>query len=864
MRLTKFFKRMVAVSLAVVVAVTAIPYSSSVKAASDEYPEEIYFPIQVLDFPRDDLLFEWCSWESKFNLGLHTDYGYGGLGKGLVEDELGPDGTPVYKQWVVEKIAEVVQTNLNDNKDDGRGPVLNKKVDGVYHYLSLRKYVRADVPVLNWYTNRRLSEDTIWLSDDSSVTYRLENIDSANYNTWKDYGTGAGNYNEIYAEVYDDSVSSTKPIYILKRDAIVFFYNVSVSRTFTGLPANYSYKVNGFGQQNSNKTEVLVNGTKVSAGSVVTTNDSGELKVTIRPTATGVTELTDATNQKYGVWNISLSPVDTTYPLGNYAESKAKFDGNSSLGWTDIRTCMDYAYFVTKNYFKYNSSLNTQYSNYDNLIFHKVEDSKDGKVYYEFAADNTHVADKYQLIYNPVKKTIRNHNGVDANTAEGETKITSPGSMFIIDDAVKVYEDVDKKLYGETYYKTGNTYKTRSEAHNFHFTISSHSKFVYKHKKGQTFYFRGDDDVYVFVNGHLYLDLGGAHSPESGQINLDTIYAEHDDWITPDQPVSLDFFYMERHSTQSNFYAKLNFKLASDAVDFDMPYECIPYGYLVDLKYKFTTLRELNTNTNLTFTDNFGNIIGADGFSLADGIGLKDNTLEVTVTGEDGTVDSERSRTFSFGNPSSPTADEIAAVTNYFKNLELEQGDIVSIFGPQYDTSTKEFDEYETIDGESVNAALLNFVTNVTYDAYQYGATIPTKGSDKKNTPVRILTGSIKVCTAPVDNEKKDLADYGVFTIDRDTSLESDKSGTYHYENNPEAIGRTEETLDKLSRGKYTLRLDPTVLTSYKVMINDEEVTELTLDFEPTYDPDAKTWIYPDVKFELRAKRPIPDLKDLT
>ena len=67
-----------------------------------------------------------------------------------------------------------------------------------------------------------------------------------------------------------------------------------------------------------------------------------------------------------------------------------------------------------------------------------------------------------------------------------------------------------------------------------------------------------------------------------------------------------------------------------------------------------------------------------------------------------------------------------------------------------------------------------------------------------------------------------------------------------------------------MARGKYTLKLDTSVLTSYKVTINDEEVTELTIDFEPTYDPESKTWIYPDVKFELRAKRIAPDLKDLT
>lgn len=59
MRVRKLFKKIAAVSLAVLVAVTAIPYSSPVKA--DNYPEYISFPVRILDFPRDDMLMEFFS-----------------------------------------------------------------------------------------------------------------------------------------------------------------------------------------------------------------------------------------------------------------------------------------------------------------------------------------------------------------------------------------------------------------------------------------------------------------------------------------------------------------------------------------------------------------------------------------------------------------------------------------------------------------------------------------------------------------------------------------------------------------------------------------------------------------------------------
>lgn len=840
MKLTKFFKRMAFASLAVAVAVTAIPYSSSVKAESDAYPEEVYFPIQVLDFRRDDMLFEWNnSWS---DIALYGDYFGAGEGKGLVEDELGEDGLPVYKKEIVERIARNVRNGLQYSESWGSlgtGSVLNLKVasTGEYHTLSLRKYIRANFSILTKSTNEAgLTEEDIWLpeSSDSGVTYTITTLDPTVPQTY-----GGVTYDKVYAAVYASTDPAT-PVYLFRDTGITFLQDITVSKTFIGLPNSYNYKVNTLVSSGGISAEVSGEGLGpilMSSGIAFTTPASGEITVKLTATAAQT------------IGNITLKPNSSTYPVGDYDLSKAKYDNNPNLGWTDITTCMDYAYFVTKNFFKLNPSLNKQFTDYENLIFHKVDE--DGKIYYEFAADNKHTDwSKYQLIYNPVNKTIRNRYNVAQNTAIGETKTSNAGSMFILDQAAsdfKQYPIADENING----------------HNFHFTISSHSQFVYKARRSQTFSFTGDDDVYCFLNGHLVLDLGGAHTPTTYTINLDSIAAAHDGWLTDGEVVDLKFFYMERHSTESNFYAKLNFKLATDSVDFDMEYDSIPYGFLVDLNYNFQTLRELNTNSNITFTDNLGNVIGADDFKLGDGVSLKNDKLVVTVLDADGNVDSERSRTFEFADSSSPTAAEIAAVKEYFRNLEVTLKEVVKITGPQYDTSSKAYSDYDDVAGE-VNTKGFEFKTEVDYDAQMKGSTEVTKSHADDSTFVKILTGSITLCAAQEDNEKKELADYGAFTIDRDTSSESIHCADYHYDNDPDAIGITEVSLDNLPRGKYTLKLDTSVLTSYKVMINDQEVTELTIDFEPTYDQETKIWTYPDVKFELRAKRTAPDLKDLT
>ncbi len=85
--------------------------------------------------------------------------------------------------------------------------------------------------------------------------------------------------------------------------------------------------------------------------------------------------------------------------------------------------------------------------------------------------------------------------------------------------------------------------------HNFHFTTEIHSSFTYG--GGEVFSFRGDDDVFVFVNNRLALDLGGVHSAESGTIDFDAMAAQLG--ITVGQTYPLDVFHAERHTTASNF-----------------------------------------------------------------------------------------------------------------------------------------------------------------------------------------------------------------------------------------------------------------------------------------------------------------------
>jgi fibro-slime domain-containing protein len=86
-------------------------------------------------------------------------------------------------------------------------------------------------------------------------------------------------------------------------------------------------------------------------------------------------------------------------------------------------------------------------------------------------------------------------------------------------------------------------------AHNFHFTTEIHTRFEYQ--GGETFTFTGDDDLWLFINGRLAIDLGGLHPSLSATVDLDAQAATLG--ITPGHEYAMDIFHAERHTDASNF-----------------------------------------------------------------------------------------------------------------------------------------------------------------------------------------------------------------------------------------------------------------------------------------------------------------------
>jgi fibro-slime domain-containing protein len=95
----------------------------------------------------------------------------------------------------------------------------------------------------------------------------------------------------------------------------------------------------------------------------------------------------------------------------------------------------------------------------------------------------------------------------------------------------------------------GQLFGNESQSHNYAFTAEIATSFRYN--GGEIFTFTGDDDVFVFINRTLAIDLGGVHSSLSQTVDLDA--QARTLGIARGGIYSMHIFFAERHPIASDF-----------------------------------------------------------------------------------------------------------------------------------------------------------------------------------------------------------------------------------------------------------------------------------------------------------------------
>jgi fibro-slime domain-containing protein len=133
----------------------------------------------------------------------------------------------------------------------------------------------------------------------------------------------------------------------------------------------------------------------------------------------------------------------------------------------------------------------------------------------------------------------------------------TPGVNEVFPHTIVAYWDGPSKAYkfrGTPFFPLdGRGWGYEGMPHNYGFCFELHTQFTYE--PGQNFEFMGDDDVWVFINGKLAIDLGGVHGAASASVSLDSLY------LTEGNTYPLDFFFCERHQSESNLIFSTSIEL---------------------------------------------------------------------------------------------------------------------------------------------------------------------------------------------------------------------------------------------------------------------------------------------------------------
>ena len=795
-------KKITAIFLVVVMLVTTCVTGNFTKkknVLAAEAPKSIKMPITVYDHLSDNLLFEYDfgnPYSNELSMEGFTELLGESAGKGLVEETLGKNGTPVYKREVVEKVAQLVQSYMEDtyykkgtelyeqlyNQITKKGEEETILDASVYRQELMQMgwdfgnttYVKEN-GVDKWKDN---AEEVIWYRDndwlrtnggaDNVATFDFGMLEAGTYSLTfyqksnvKLVVTCGNNKTEInksgdkftvdgksdvtlsVAALNDNEGSFTNPN--LEKDGVRILTNFTKpqSKTLSAMGWIYDKESSWTNSQwggitcdSNEKSSISIEREVVSdaAYNLKYYNENDLLNVTVYDNkGNKLSERKNDFTVPAGVNKIKIELSNkgnsdkvirfdelilrkkSIAKLGRYDESKSKFENGAGL--KNITTCMDYAYYRLNSFWSDTRGEVTQKTDlYSTLQLDLVDNL------YKFSND-------YKINYDIDNKNICQDANVIANPELG----FYPLDKNVLKDKTDLREPYGTEMYNE--YDGMN--------HNYHFSMKAKCEFLYKEADNLQFKFNGDDDVYLYIDGKLVLDIGGAHLKRGENLDVNDIAKKVG--LVEGEVYSFDFFYMERHTTASNITIETNMILEqADAKPF-VTYKDkegnklesdskVDIGEEVSIEYGITAGND--KMSNVTFKDeSLGVTIGKDGIDLGDQGVTVPGKITVTVTDKDGNI----KETYTIDKDDLTDEEKVSKFSEKIGSIRLDKDDTITVTG-----LTKKVD-YDTVIESELNV-------DITADLKQY-----TDKGTIEDIPTVISVAPVATAAIPQNTPKADL-----------------------------------------------------------------------------------------------------------
>ncbi len=260
--------------------------------------------------------------------------------------------------------------------------------------------------------------------------------------------------------------------------------------------------------------------------------------------------------------------------LGTWEQTLDKIGGENgnSMTWSQVETAMDAAYYLLTYLWQPVSESDTFYYDGSNM------------------SPDTSLTDQAYNRYNMVVKerdTLRlygNSSGVytlNSSTASSEMgysgryAFTTSGKSNVIKVTKPGFAPIDGLGFEAPGIMTAN-YDTDPgsgrvviEGHNgydsnYNFSMHAYGSFIYYEDQNLYFDFKGDDDVYFFINGDMALDIGSSHAAKTGRCNLNDFVDQKGNKLENGRIYTFDMFYTERATPDANLTFTTNIKIVDD------------------------------------------------------------------------------------------------------------------------------------------------------------------------------------------------------------------------------------------------------------------------------------------------------------